>query len=174
MLAVVITPLIRAIFNALFELADLGLTPFDVIRQIAQITFLPVIIGLPIQRFALRLAKVMGKPVLMLVNLPLIVLFVVLVILLVLTSDLRLMLNPDSLSIVPIIIRVAVPWPSAIYYADQSREQRSVFAIASIERNVGLALFIDDLSDYGQNLIPTIFILHNFAPSRDGALLSVD
>ena len=35
-------------------------------------------------------------------------------------------------------------------------EQRSVLAIASIARNVGLAMFIAGLSDYGQQFIPTL------------------
>lgn len=36
------------------------------------------------------------------------------------------------------------------------QEQRPVLAIASIVRNVDLALFIADLSDYGQKFLPTL------------------
>ncbi len=157
LLAVVITPLTLAIFNALFELADLGLTPVDVARQVAQVTFLPVIIGLLIQRFVPRLAEVMGKPMRMLANVLFIMLFVVLIILLVLAPDLRTMLNLDSLSTVTIIIMVGSFLAIGHLLGGPSQEQRSVLAIASIARNVGLALFIADLSDYGQNFIPTIF-----------------
>ena len=36
------------------------------------------------------------------------------------------------------------------------RDQRSTLATACIARNVGLALFIAGLSDYGQHIIPTL------------------
>ncbi len=157
LLAVVITPLLLAIFNALFELADLDLTPFDVARQVARVTFLPVIIGLLIQRFAPKVAELMGKPLRMLANVLFIMFFVVLIILLVLAPDLRLMLNLGSLSTAAIIIMLGSSLAIGHLLGGPSREQRSVLAIASIARNVGLAMFIADLSDYGQNFIPTLF-----------------
>jgi BASS family bile acid:Na+ symporter len=49
LLAVVITPLTLAIFYALFELATERVTAFKVALQVAEVTFLPVIIGLLIQ-----------------------------------------------------------------------------------------------------------------------------
>ncbi len=156
LLAVVITPLMLAIFSALFELPGLRLTPFEVARQVAQVTFLPVITGLLIQRFAPRLADVIGKPVRMLANILFIVLFVVLIILLVLSPDLRMMLNLGGLPSVAIIIMVGSSLAIGHLLGGPSREQRSVLAIASVARNVGLALFIAELSDYGQNFIPTL------------------
>ena len=125
LLAVVITPLILAIFNALFELADLDLMPFDVARQVAQVTFLPVIIGLLIQRFAPRLAEVMGKPMRMLANVLFIMLFVVLIILLVFAPDLRLMLNLGSLSTAAIIIMVGSSLAIGHLLGGTIRAQRS-------------------------------------------------
>ncbi len=156
LLAVVITPLMLAILSALFELPGLRLTSFEVARQVAQVTFLPVIIGLLIQRFAPRLADVIGKPLRMLANILFIVLFVVLIILLVLSPDLRLMLNLGGLPSVVIIIMVGSSLAIGHLLGGPSRELRSVLAIASVARNVGLALFIAELSDYGQNFIPTL------------------
>jgi len=156
LLAVVITPLMLAILSALFELPGLRLTSFEVARQVAQVTFLPVIIGLLIQRFAPRLADVIGKPLRMLANILFIVLFVVLIILLVLSPDLRLMLNLGGLPSVVIIIMVGSSMAIGHLLGGPSRELRSVLAIASVARNVGLALFIAELSDYGQNFIPTL------------------
>ncbi len=168
LLAVVITPLILAIFYALFELADLRLTPFEVARQVAQVTFLPVIIGLLVQRFAPRLAEVADKPVRMLANVLFIVLFVALIILLVISPDLRMMLNLGGRPTAAIIIMVGSSLAIGHLLGGPSREQRSVLAIASIARNVGLAMFIADLSNYGQNFIPTLF-----AYMILGALLAV-
>jgi BASS family bile acid:Na+ symporter len=156
LLAVVITPLMLAIFSALFELPGLRLTSFEVARQVAQVTFLPVIIGLLIQRFAPRLADVIGKPLRMLANILFIVLFVVLIILLVLSPDLRMMLNLGGLPSVVIIIMVGGSLTIGHLLGGPSREQRSVLAIASVARNVGLALFIAELSDYAENYIPTL------------------
>ena len=156
LLAVVITPLMLAIFSALFELPGLRLTPFEVARQVAQVTFLPVITGLLIQRFAPRLADVIGNPVRMLANILFIVLFVVLIILLVLSPDLRMMLNLGGLPSVVIIIMVGSSLAIGHLLGGPSREQRSVLAIASVARNVGLALFIVELSDYAENFIPTL------------------
>ena len=36
------------------------------------------------------------------------------------------------------------------------RDQRSALATACIARNIGLALFIAELSDYGEHFIPTL------------------
>ena len=41
------------------------------------------------------------------------------------------------------------------------QEQRPVLAIASIACNVDLALFIADLSDYGQQFLPTLLTYYN-------------
>ncbi len=157
LLAVVITPLILAIFRALFELPGLRLTPFEVARQVARVTFLPVITGLLIQRFAPRLTDVIINPLRMLANILFIVLFVVLIILLVLSPDFRMMLNLGGLSSVVITIMVGGSLAIGHLLGGPSREQRSVLAIASVARNVGLALFIAELSDYAQNFIPTLF-----------------
>jgi bile acid:Na+ symporter, BASS family len=156
LLAVIITPLMLAIFSALFELPGLRLTHFEVARQVAQVTFLPVIIGLLIQRFAPRLADVIGKPLRIIANILFIVLFVVLIILLVLSPDLRVMLNLGGLPSVVIIIMVGSSLAIGHLLGGPSRELRSVLTIASVARNVGLALFIAELSDYGQNFIPTL------------------
>lgn len=156
LLAVVITPLILVIFCALFELGAGRVSHFEVARQVAEVTFLPVITGLLIQHFAPRLADVIGKPVRMLANILFIVLFLVVIVLLVLSPDLRMTLNLGGLPTVTIIIMAGSSLAIGHLLGGPSREQRSVLAIASIARNVGLALFIAGLSDYGQNFIPTL------------------
>jgi len=62
LLAVVVTPLILAIFYPLFELTIERVTPFEVASQVVRVTFLPVVIGLLLQRFAPKLVAVIGKP----------------------------------------------------------------------------------------------------------------
>ena len=156
LLAVVITPLILAIFYALFDLATERVTPFQVALQVAEVTFLPVIIGLLIQHFAPGAAERIGKPVRVLANVLFILLFVVLIVLLAVAPQLRAMLHFWGLPMAAILIMVVVSLASGHLLGGPSREQRSALAIASIARNVGLALFIAGLSDYGQNFIPTV------------------
>jgi len=156
LLAVVITPLILVIFSTLFELGAGRVSPFEVARQVAEVTFLPVIAGLLIRHFAPRLADVIGKPVRMLANVLFIAFLVVLIILLVLSPDWRMTLYLGGLPTAAIIIVAGSSLAVGHLCGGPSREQRSVLAIASIARNVGLALFIAALSDYGPNFIPTL------------------
>jgi BASS family bile acid:Na+ symporter len=156
LLAVVITPVILAMFYTRFELVTERVTLFQVARQVAQVTFLPVIIGLSLKQFAPRLAEVLRKPVSMLANILFILLLLLLVLLLALVPKLRAMLNVGGLPMVAILIMVAVSLTIGHLLGGPRRDQRSTLATACIARNVGLALFIAGLSDYGQHFIPTL------------------
>jgi BASS family bile acid:Na+ symporter len=156
LLAVGITPAILALFRALFELLIGGVTLFQVARQVAQVTFLPVMIGLSLQQFAPRLAAVLRKPVRMLANILFILLLLMLVLLLALVPELRAMLNVGGLPTVAILLMVVVSLTIGHLLGGPRRDQRSTLATACIARNVGLALFIAGLSDYGQHFIPTL------------------
>ncbi len=93
LLAVGITPVILAMFSSLFGLLIEGVTFFQVGRQVAQVTFLPVIIGLSLQQFAPRLAEVLRQPVSMLANILFILLLLILVLVLAFLPELRALLN---------------------------------------------------------------------------------
>ncbi len=156
LLAVGITPLILAVFYALFDLVIEGVTLFQVTRQVAQVTFLPVIIGLSIQHFVPRLAEVLRKPVSMLANILFILLLLMLVLLLILVPELRAMLNVGGLAMVAILLMVVFSLAIGHLLGGPRRDQRSALATACIARNIGLALFIAELSDYGEHFIPTL------------------
>ena len=156
LLAVLITPLILAMFYALFESVTKRVTPFEVARQVAQVTFMPVVIGLFLQQFAPGLAETIRKPVRVVANVLFILLFVVLIVLLALVPELRAMLNVGGLAIAAIIIMVLFSLTVGHRLGGPAREQRAALAIATIARNVGLALFIAGLSDYGQKIIPMV------------------
>ena len=156
LLAVGITPLILALFYSLFELVIEGVTLFQIARQVAQVTFLPVIIGLSIQHFVPRLAEVLRKPVSMLANILFILLLLMLALLLILVPELRAMLNVGGLAMVAILLMVVFSLAIGHLLGGPRRDQRSALATACIARNIGLALFIAELSDYGQHFIPTL------------------
>jgi bile acid:Na+ symporter, BASS family len=156
LLAVVVTPLILGFFHALFELVGEQVAPLHVVRQVAEVTFLPVVMGLLIQHFAPGIAEAMGKPVRMIANALFIVLFVVLIILLIVSPDFRMTLNLGGLPTAVIMIMVGGSLAIGHLLGGPSQEQRSVLAIAGVARNVGLALFIAQMSPYGRNFIPTL------------------
>lgn len=156
LLAVGITPLILAVFYLLFELVTEGVTLFQVARQVAEVTFLPVIIGLSLQQFAPRLAEVLRKPVRLLADILFILLLLMLVLLLALVPKWRGMLQVGWLPMVAILLMAAVSLAIGHLLGGPRRDQRSALATACIARNLGLALFIAELSDYGQHLVPTI------------------
>jgi BASS family bile acid:Na+ symporter len=156
LLAVVVTPLTLGVFYALFDLATERVTPSNVILQVGEVTFLPVIISLLIQRFLPKLAKAIAKPVQVIGNVLFLLLLVLIIVLLVIAPDFRAMLNIGVQPIAAILIIVAIALAIGHLLGGPSREQRSVLAVAGIARNVGLAFFIAGLSDYGQQFIPTL------------------
>lgn len=156
LLAVVITPFTLAIFYALFELITERVTPFNVALQVAEVTFLPVIIGLLIQRFAPGIAGRIGKPVRVFANVMFLLLAVLMIVLFAIAPDLRAMLKIGGPSLTAIVVMVVAALTVGHLLGGRSQEQRSVLAIASIARNAGLALFIAHLSEYGHQVIPTL------------------
>ncbi len=156
LLAVVVTPLVLMILGALFELTTGRVTAFEVARQVGEVTFMPVIIGLLIQRFWPGIAGRIARPVRVIANTLFILLFLVVIVLLVLSPDLRVMLWLGGLPTAVIIILAGASLAIGHLLSGPPQERRSVLAIASIARNVGLALFIANLSDYGQLFIPTL------------------
>jgi bile acid:Na+ symporter, BASS family len=156
LLAVLATPLILSIFGLFFELVTERVTPFEVARQVGQVTFLPVIIGLLIQRLLPGIAGRIGKPVRVIANVLLILLVLVLIALLALAPDLRAMLRLGWLPAAAISIMVGASLAFGHLLSGPPRAQRSVLAIAGVARNMGLALYIANLSDYGQQFVPTL------------------
>jgi BASS family bile acid:Na+ symporter len=124
LLAVVITPVILAMFSVLFELETEQVTLFKVALQVAEVTFLPVIIGLLIQRFAPKLAKAIVKPVQVIANVLFILLLVLIVVILVIAPDLRAMLNLGGLPVAAILLMVAVSLTIGHLLGGPRRDQR--------------------------------------------------
>jgi BASS family bile acid:Na+ symporter len=156
MLAVLVTPLTLAVFYALFELPIERVSPFQVLLQVGEVTFLPAIAGLLIQRFAPRIAASIARPVQVIANALFLLLLALVVVILAITPDLRQTLNLGGLSVSAILIMAAAAIAIGHFLGGPTRQQRSALAIACIARNVGLALFIAALFDYGQMFVPTI------------------
>ncbi|MBM4287667.1 MAG: sodium dependent transporter [Deltaproteobacteria bacterium] len=156
LLAVVITPAILALFSSLFELVIGGVALFQVARQVAQVTFLPVMIGLSLQQFAPRLAEVVRQPARRLADILFIVLLLMLVLLLSLAPQFRAMLQVGWLPLLAILLMAAFALIIGHLLGGPDRGRRSALATACLARNIGLALFLAELCNYGQQFIPTI------------------
>ena len=154
--AVIITPMILATCYAMFDLPIGRVTPLEVASQVAQVTFLPVIIGLLLHQFAPEMATRLVKPVQIIAKILFLLLFLVLIVLLALKQELRAMLNLGGPSTVAIIGMVGVSLAIGHFLGGPIRARRSSLAIACIARNVGLAMYIAGLSDYGEKFIPTL------------------
>jgi len=156
LLAIVVTPLILSAFYAVFALTTERVSPLDVAWQIALVTFLPVIVGLTLQRFAPKLVAVIGKPLNVLANVLFLLLMIALIVVLAIAPELRskLLLGWSAIAAILIIAVAAVTIGHLL--GGPRPDQRAGLAVASLARNIGLALFIAGLSDGEGAIMPTL------------------
>jgi BASS family bile acid:Na+ symporter len=156
LLAVALTPLILSIFYVLCDLVTENVGPGEVALQISRVTFLPVIIGILIRGFAPRFAERISGPCRVFANILFLVFVLLIITLLVLSAELRAMLNIGGGPVAAIVVVIVAALATGHFLGGPTQESRSVLAIACIARNAGLALFIAGLSDYGQQFVPTL------------------
>jgi bile acid:Na+ symporter, BASS family len=156
LLAIVVTPLTLGIFYAVFDLTTERVSLVQVAGQIASVTFLPVIVGLTLKRVAPKLVATIAKPLNVLANVLFLLLVVALIVVLVLAPDLRaaLLLGWPAIAAVVIIAAAAVGIGHLL--GGPRKDQRAGLAVASLARNIGLALFVASLSADANGIIPTL------------------
>jgi len=156
LLAIVVTPLIVSAFYTVFELTTERVSPLEVAWQIARVTFLPVIVGLTLQRFAPKLVAVIGKPLNILANVLFILLIIALIVVLAIAPELREKLLLGWPAIAAILITAVAAVIIGHLLGGPRPGQRAGLAVASLARNVGLAVYVAGLSEGGEGVIPTI------------------
>lgn len=156
LMAVVITPLILAVYYALFELTIESVSPIDVAMQVGQVTFLPVIIGQLIHRFAPTFAARIRKPLSILANALLVLLVLGVVVLLSMKPELRAGLLLGWQPTAAILIMAVGALAIGHFVGGPNAAQRGGLATACVARNFGLALFIASLSENGAASIFTL------------------
>lgn len=156
LLAVAATPAILGLFYRFFELETERVTPLEVGQQVAMVTFLPAIIGLLLQRYVPKFVEVMGKPLDLLANALFFALVALVVVALALAPQLRAMLLVGWLPAAAIVLMATAALAVGHLLGGPDRKRRATLATASLARNIGLALFIAGLSDYGQRFIPML------------------
>ncbi|MGH2415261.1 MAG: sodium dependent transporter, partial [Microcystaceae cyanobacterium] len=151
LLAVFITPLTLAIFASQFELLAEKVRLLEVAKQVTIVQFLPVSLGLLIQKFGSKFAEALGQPLVLIAN----GLFFLLVILLCIFGF-PFMLKVWGLPMVAIAIMVVASLGIGHWLGGPEDDKRSILAISCIARNVGLALFIAVLNDVEYLVVPTL------------------
>ena len=151
LLAVLTTPFTLAIFHSMFVLETSGLASLEVARQVAIVQFLPVSIGLLVRRLVPGLAGVAAKPITVLAK----VLFALLIAAIV-VPGIRMILHFGALPALAIVIMVVVSLALGHLLGDPIPDERTALAVATIARNVGLALFITALNRAEQAVLPTL------------------
>ena len=151
LLTVVITPLILTIFAILFHGIPDKIKILEVAHQVTVVQFLPVTIGLLLQKFGTKYAEMIARPLTVISNSLFLVLIVVASII-----GLPLLLKVWGLPLIVIAILVIVSLAIGHFLGGPDDDKRSVLAIACIARNVGLALFIAVLNDMQEKVFPTL------------------
>ena len=151
LLAVLITPITLDIFYVLFDLEIDSVMISQVFQQVARVQFLPIILGLLIQKFSPKTTSVIGKPLILIANTLFLLLLIILII-----PGFRLILQIGILPLVVIVMMVVVSLAIGHLLGGSEVDKRSALAIACIARNIGLAMYIAYLSNSQQQVIPTL------------------
>ncbi|MFA9408975.1 MAG: sodium dependent transporter [Candidatus Dadabacteria bacterium] len=162
LLAVLITPLTLELFDYIFDFKKgLVVSHLEVAKQVATVSLLPVSIGLGIQIFLPKLAKMIGKPLKILAS----VLFIILIlaVILILTTvwpTLRIGVMP----IAAIVIMAVSALVFGHLLGGPIPQERGSVAIAAISRNIGLSFFIVVIGGIQAELLPTIIVYAILGP----------
>ncbi len=149
-LAVIITPLTVSLFDTIFDLS-IKVTAINIAKQVIQVQFLPIGIGVLLQKIQPQLTEKISKPLTILAN----ILFIIMV-LIILPVAISLIFKMDLLSIIAIIITALASLLIGHFLGGTDLHERSALAISSIARNIGLVLFILLLNGVAKPFIPAL------------------
>ena len=158
LLVVIIAPITLGFFYSQFDMVTERVAPWDVARQVARVTFLPLLIALLIVQFAPSIVERIRKPVKKLANILFLLFTLAVVGLLVVSADMRGMLLVGWVPFMAVIVIVASGLAVGHLLGGPAQDARAVLATATIARNAGLALFIAALSDYQREFIPILLV----------------
>jgi BASS family bile acid:Na+ symporter len=154
--AVLITPLILGAFYAVLATSGDTASPLSVARQIAQVTLLPVIIGLALQRFAPQFAARITRPLGMAADGLFLLMILGSVAALIFVPDLRAQLLLGWQAVAAILITAIAAVLIGHSIGGPSQPQRAGLVVACLARNIGLAMFIGELNGTGGRVFPTL------------------
>lgn len=151
LLAVITTPLTLAIFYALFDLATERVTVLQVTQQVLQVQFLPICIGLLLQKFRPQWTEKIGKLLILIADFLLVIMVLTL-----LPEAIPLIFKIKISSMIAIVIMAISSLAIGHFLGGAKVDERSALAVASVARNIGLALFILTFKETAKPFIPTL------------------
>ncbi|MGI9516884.1 MAG: bile acid:sodium symporter family protein [Pirellulaceae bacterium] len=154
--AVFVTPCILAIFYAIFELQTERVNPLQLVWQIASVTFLPVVIGLLLQRIAPQFVKMIRQPINVIANVLFLLLVVALVVAMAVLPEARAKLLVGWPAITAIVLMAVAALTIGHLLGGPRLDYRGGLAVACIARNLGLAAYIVGLGESSEEMIPTL------------------
>ncbi|EAZ90320.1 bile acid:sodium symporter family protein [Crocosphaera chwakensis] len=149
-LAVIITPLTLTIFDSIFDL-PIQVRAIEVAKQVIQVQFLPIGIGVLFKKIQPQLTEKIAKPLSILAN----ILFIVMV-LCILPVAVSFIFKMDILSVIAIVVTAIAALVIGYFLGGHNLHERSALAISSIARNIGLVLFILLLNGVAKPFIPAL------------------
>lgn len=157
-MAVIVTPAILSIFYTTFDIATQQVSLLDVAWQIGKVTFLPVIVGLSLRYFLPKLVESIAKYINMLANILFLLLVFAILLVLILSADLRAQLLLGWPAFIAIFIAGSSTVVIGHLLGGPRSDQRTGLAIACLARNIGLAIFIAGLAGNAEAIFPTLLI----------------
>lgn len=165
-LTIFVTPLILYLFYNQFELnMERGVRLLEVAEQVAVVQFLPIGIGLLLQKLAANFVEKIRKPLNQIAQLAFLLLLGIFLFPLILWSVIQLVwpIGWRALALMAALVVIALVLGYLLGGATRFRpgqalvnSERAALAIATIARNLGLALLIADLSGDAASILPTI------------------
>lgn len=167
LLAVFVTPITLAIFRVLFHEISSTISILDVAKQVMMSQFLPIIIGILLQKFGSKYAQKIAQPVNVIAN----SLFLVLVIIACI-AGLPILFKVSGLSLFVMLIMTITSLAIGHILGGIDIQNRSSLAIFCIARNIGLALFIAVIHNLEKEVIATL-IAYAFIAGIFGVIYSI-
>ena len=157
-LAVLVAPLVLVVFYGLFDLLIERMSPIVVAGQIASVAFFPLMIGVALRAFTPDFAGRIEKWVARIGDILFLLMIVALIGFLIFVGEFREIFVigwPATLLIVVIVLAAIA---SGHVLGGPERGRRAALAIATVARNIGLALYLANTSDSAYAIVPTILV----------------
>lgn len=150
------SPATLGLFDWAFDISPPAITPGTVARQVAIVTFVPAALGWLLSRFAPEFSQRYDLVFSRVAKALFVALLIVVLLALIFVPELRAMLLIGWTGGLAVLSVAALAIVFGHTFGGKRADRRSGLAIATVARNLGLALYIAELSPASVAAIPTI------------------
>lgn len=157
-LAVVVAPLVLSVFYGLFDLLIERMSPTVAASQIARVALFPLMVGVALRAFTPDFASKIETWVARIGDILFLLMIVVLIGFLVFASEFRqvFLIGWPATLLIAVVVIAAITSGHVLGGPEHGR--RAALAIATVARNIGLALYLAGQSDNTDAIAPTILV----------------